>query len=77
MLTRLCEKLQRHSLLLMGIFLTTALSVPSPARQTPARPAPARDQAPEWKSGPWINSPPLQVSALKGKVVVLEFWTYG
>jgi hypothetical protein len=72
MTTTLIGKLQRHALLLLGILLTTAFTAPSPARQTPSR-----DQAPEWRSGPWINSPPLQVSALKGKVVVLEFWTYG
>ena len=24
----------------------------------------------------WINSPPLQLSALKGKVVLIDFWTY-
>jgi cytochrome c biogenesis protein CcdA/thiol-disulfide isomerase/thioredoxin len=24
----------------------------------------------------WINSPPLQISELKGKVVLIDFWTY-
>lgn len=24
----------------------------------------------------WINSPPLELSALKGKVVLIDFWTY-
>ena len=24
----------------------------------------------------WINSPPLDVSALRGKVVLIDFWTY-
>ena len=24
----------------------------------------------------WINSPPLQISQLKGKVVLIDFWTY-
>ena len=33
--------------------------------------------APPWRAGAWINSPPLRLDALKGKVVVLEFWTYG
>jgi len=26
--------------------------------------------------GPWINSPPLSREQLKGKVVVIDFWTY-
>jgi cytochrome c biogenesis protein CcdA/thiol-disulfide isomerase/thioredoxin len=26
--------------------------------------------------GPWINSPPLTREQLKGKVVVIDFWTY-
>ncbi len=33
--------------------------------------------APEIAGGPWINSPPLTLSALKGRVVFVEFWTYG
>jgi cytochrome c biogenesis protein CcdA/thiol-disulfide isomerase/thioredoxin len=26
--------------------------------------------------GPWLNSKPLQMSELKGKVVLIDFWTY-
>ncbi|HKU92617.1 MAG TPA: cytochrome c biogenesis protein DipZ [Sphingomicrobium sp.] len=26
--------------------------------------------------GPWFNSPPLNLAQLKGKVVVIDFWTY-
>ena len=33
--------------------------------------------APEIAGGPWINSPPLTLSGLKGRVVLVEFWTYG
>jgi hypothetical protein len=25
----------------------------------------------------WINSPPLRMSALRGKVVLLDVWTFG
>ncbi len=33
--------------------------------------------APELRDLPsWINSPPLTVAALSGKVVLIEFWTY-
>jgi hypothetical protein len=33
--------------------------------------------APEIVGGPWINSQPLVASALRGRVVYVEFWTYG
>ena len=33
--------------------------------------------APEIAGGPWINSPPITLSALKGRVVFVEFWTHG
>ena len=33
--------------------------------------------APEITGGPWINSKPLVLNELKGRVVLVEFWTYG
>lgn len=27
--------------------------------------------------GPWVNSEPLTLPALRGRVVLVEFWTYG
>ena len=33
--------------------------------------------APEIAGGPWINGPPLTMNALRGRVVLVEFWTYG
>jgi hypothetical protein len=33
--------------------------------------------APEVANGPWINSEPLTIGALRGRVVLVEFWTYG
>ena len=33
--------------------------------------------APDVAGSPWINSPPLTTSGLKGRVVLVEFWTYG
>ncbi len=33
--------------------------------------------APEIAGGPWINSQPLAPAALRGRVVYVEFWTYG
>jgi thiol-disulfide isomerase/thioredoxin len=34
-------------------------------------------RAPELAQGDWINSKPLSLSALRGNVVLLEFWTFG
>jgi hypothetical protein len=34
-------------------------------------------RAPELAGETWINSKPLTVAALKGRVVLVEFWTYG
>ena len=33
--------------------------------------------APDVTGGPWINSRPLTLAALRGRVVLVEFWTYG
>ena len=39
---------------------------------------PALDRpAPEIVGGPWINSEPLAPAALRGRVVLVDFWTYG
>ena len=40
---------------------------------------PEAPRAPEFthrESAAWLNSPPLQLSALRGKVVLVEFWTF-
>lgn len=33
--------------------------------------------APEFAKGNWINSDPLTLNKLRGRVVVVEFWTFG
>ena len=33
--------------------------------------------APEIAGGPWMNGPALTPEALRGRVVFVEFWTYG
>jgi hypothetical protein len=33
--------------------------------------------APEVAGAPWVNSAPLTLAALRGRVVLVEFWTYG
>jgi hypothetical protein len=42
------------------------------------QPAKMKIAAPEFKGvGEWINSKPLQLKHLRGKVVVLHFWAFG
>jgi hypothetical protein len=33
--------------------------------------------APDVAGGPWIGSEPLTIEALRGRVVLVEFWTHG
>jgi hypothetical protein len=37
----------------------------------------AGSPAPDVAGAPWINSPPLTLAGLRGRVVMVEFWTYG
>jgi hypothetical protein len=37
----------------------------------------AGSAAPEVAGGPWVNSAPLTLASLRGRVVLVEFWTYG
>jgi hypothetical protein len=47
------------------------LAVSSTAQPAPGRPAPAIT------AGRWINSGPLSIDELRGRVVLVEFWTFG
>ncbi len=39
---------------------------------------PVMGPAPAWNNDTWINSEgPLPLEELRGKVVLLEFWTFG
>jgi hypothetical protein len=42
-----------------------------------AQPPRTGTAAPEVVGGPWVNSAPLTVAGLRGRVVLVEFWTYG
>lgn len=37
----------------------------------------AENAAPEFATGTWINSEPLTLKGLRGRVVMIEFWTFG
>jgi hypothetical protein len=58
-------------LALVGLLLAAGVS-------TSAYISPWQDRAaPELASTTWLNSVPLTLRELRGKVVLLEFWTYG
>ena len=60
----------------MGMLLMAA--GPAPGRVEAAdRLVRAGQPAPEITGGPWINSEPLSLAGLRGRVVLVEFWTYG
>ena len=48
------------------------------AEAAPAPALPVLGPAPAWKNDVWINNEmPLTLDELRGKVVLLEFWTFG
>jgi hypothetical protein len=67
---RLCSG--RVGAFLLGLLLA---AVPWAGAQQPVA---MKMPAPEFKGiDEWINSEPLSLSDLNGKVVVLHFWTFG
>ena len=52
----------------------SATASPDEAGPAAARPAP---EFPHDDAGAWINSQPLRMSGLRGKVVLLDVWTFG
>jgi hypothetical protein len=56
----------------LALAVLAAAAVPAGA-QVPR----AGTGAPDVAGGPWINSAPLTLPALRGRVVLVEFWTYG
>jgi thiol-disulfide isomerase/thioredoxin len=60
----------------IALLLLPASAVPSPAN--PAEPSPSRQAAPDLEGGTaWFNtSRPLRLGDLRGKVVLLDFWTF-
>ena len=57
--------------LLITVLALLALTIPAVADPRVGHPAP------EITGAPWINSAPLTLEALKGRVVLVELWTYG
>jgi len=59
-----------------GAWLGCALALLVAVAPASAQPRPGA-AAPDVSGGPWINSPPLTVAGLRGRVVLVDFWTYG
>jgi hypothetical protein len=63
---------KRALILCAGVLLALAGAVEPAGRLVPVG-----QPAPEITGGPWINSEPLSLAGLRGRVVLVEFWTYG
>ncbi len=64
-------------LLSLGMALTFVVSVRTVKAQQPYTLDAA---APELVGGPWLNTAkgaPIRLAARKGKVTIVEFWTFG
>ena len=58
--------------------LAVAVSVAAlPAAPVHAQAVRIGQPAPDVAGAPWINSAPLTMPGLRGRVVLVEFWTYG
>jgi hypothetical protein len=60
----------------VGALVAAALIALAPGAGVDGQPAPGRP-APEITAGKWINSAPLTIGTLRGRVVAVEFWTFG
>jgi thiol-disulfide isomerase/thioredoxin len=61
--------------LVIALLVLVALPHAAPVRA--AEPVPSRPQAPELAGGTqWLNSKPLSMRELRGKVVLVDFWEY-
>jgi hypothetical protein len=58
----------------LAIAATVLTHVGAPTAQGGMR---VGQSAPEITGGPWINSEPLSMDKLRGRVVFVEFWTFG
>jgi thiol-disulfide isomerase/thioredoxin len=64
----------RRARLVVGLTLLALAGGAGAAAAQGPRPGQA---APEITAGRWINSPPLTIDGLRGRVVLVEFWTFG
>lgn len=61
--------------LVASLLLAAGLGlIPAPGAAVALR---VGERAPEITGERWINSPPLSLVGLRGRVVLVEFWTFG
>ena len=66
------------ALLLAGTAFAVVAGEATSAQTAPLRVAVAQDAAPDFVGiSNWFNSKPLNIADLRGKVVLVDFWTYG
>jgi thiol-disulfide isomerase/thioredoxin len=58
--------------LIAGLVLVAGPSLADPKASTPVAP-----ELPQLPASAWINSSPLELSKLRGRPVLVEFWTFG
>jgi hypothetical protein len=68
--------MQRRLVLGARAIVAAGLAALALAGGADAQPAPGRP-APDITAGKWINSAPLSLDGLRGRVVLVEFWTFG
>jgi hypothetical protein len=61
----------------MGATLVVAMSLLGGRDESEAVSLQIGQPAPEITGERWINSEPLSLAQLRGRVVFVEFWTYG
>lgn len=67
---------ERRPLVILAVLLSVGL-LGWPASPVAGQALRSGQPAPEIAGAPWINSPPLTLERLRGRVVLVEFWTYG
>ena len=65
--------------ILLVVILATSLALDRPRSLSNPAPLSGEDKAlaPELHSGTWINSEALTLKGLRGRVVIVDFWTFG
>lgn len=77
-LTRTEEPMKRWLILFMTILLTACTSTPYSAEISRRADYPDLGTAAELVGDTWINvDAPLRIADLRGKVILLDMWTFG